>query len=236
MEDDTTVQNADVGVTGDSTVDTTTDIQVDQPGVGETTPTDTGGEKPPVPYDRFHEVIEQNRGYRETVSKEISELKELVANLSQPKSQPETAQTGKWSERIVGKSWDEVIPLIQDEAIARFEARQQEKEQAAEKALSTEVQSLKTKGLTDSQINEAMQFALKKQEQLKRPISLDLAWEWLKETKPAPSNENKQVADKVQSSVKSKGGPGKSETDYKDVHSKSLDEIVMEARDKVSKE
>lgn len=74
-----------------------------------------------------------------------------------------------------------------------------------------------------------MKFAVKKSEELKQSIPLAVAARWYKETYKAP--DNKDAAGKVLSPKKNSGGADKNGTSYKDIRSKSLDEIVLEAKE-----
>ncbi len=137
------------------------------------------------------------------------------------------------------RSWDEYVGWIKEDVINEIERRNKEKEEKAQKELDAEIEALRKEGVikTKADENAILEFALKKSEELGRNIPLSVAYAWMQETAKATGQETRKVASKVQTSRKSKGGPGKEAGEYrKDLHSKDLDEIVMEAKEKAPSE
>jgi hypothetical protein len=216
-------QGAETGEVGESQVD------------GDTIDTNA---KPPVPYSRFEEVVRANQEFRGTYAEQLKSIQETLAQLSNQKAAPQTEKQS-WDERAkTSRNWDEFVGYLKADVFQEIEARQKEKSEQAEKELDQEVKLLYDQGLITSKTeeNEVLDFAVKKSEQIGRAIPLSVAYAWWKESKPAEMAENKQVSTKIQSSKKSQGGVGKEETQYKDLRSKGLDEIVMEAKDNAPKE
>lgn len=199
---------------------------------GVTPDIDSWKEDNKVPYSRFEDVVRINQEYRNGFSKQIDELKALINNSSQPQPQPGDQTLSEWDKRASeAKSWGEFVQQLQEDTFSKWESRQKDQEAQASKKLEGEIKSLYDAGIVTnkSEENAVIQFALKKQEELKAPISLSVAAAWMKESKPTV--DNKDGASKTLSPKKSNDGPGKTGFSYSELKSKGLDEIVMEAKD-----
>lgn len=189
-----------------------------------------------VPYRRLEETahgMKELRGSVGSLTEQLTQLQEHITKLAQPNTPQAGAQPGSWDERAKqAANWDEFVGFMKEDFIESVKHSMKEDEERAQKELDTEVKALYDKGLvqTKAEENAVMQFAVKKSEELGHSISLSVAHAWMKETSK-PSDEANKVAGKTQSSAKSKGGPVKPGVTHKEIRSKSLDEIVQEAKE-----
>jgi len=201
---------------------------------------DSGQDKGSVPYSRFEEVVRANQEFRTTFSKQLEEITDKLSQITGQQNQVTNGPTKKtWDDRAKeARNWDEFVGSLKEDIFSDLERKETEKKEQAEKALDAELKGLYNNGLitTKSEENELLDFAIKQSEKVGKAIPLSIAYYWWKETKPKTGNENNEASKNIQSSKKSSGGPGKSKSDYKQTHSRDLDDIVLEAKENAPKE
>lgn len=200
---------------------------------GSDNPDSSEGEKPAVPYTRFHEVNSENKTLKERVSEyetKISEYEQLK-NASTTEEQPEVDE---WTQKATkAENWGVLINEIKRSTIEDYEKAQETRtaqaeaeNKKAEQQLLDELQELTDDGAikTEDDKNSLIKFAIDQSNKYGVSIPLKLANQ-LMNGQPK-SDERKSVSSKVQSSKRSSGSESQNIPNYK----KSLDEIIFEAK------
>ena len=205
---------------------------------GSVNPEGSEGEKPAVPYTRFHEVNTENK----TLKERVSEYEQKISEYKQAKpvdNTKEQSEVGKWTKKAMSsKDWDELIEEVQVSTIERYEKAQLEKterasleNQRAEKILLDELQELIDEGAikTENDKNSLIKFAIEQSNKYGVSIPLKLASQLMNGQQG--NNERNTVASKVQSSKRSSGVTTQSLPNYK----RSFEQIIYEAKQNAPK-
>lgn len=218
---------------------TESDISESKESVEETESTE--GDIPDVPYDRFKEVILERNSLRERTQ----QLKDSITKLRETPNKEATTDT------IGSDDADSLDAVIKERAAAgnpvtyeelgelyfdKFQSMQQERDRRAQEQVDKEIKSLYDSELvkTKDEENAVLNFAVKKSEELGQQIPLQVAAQWLNDSKKT-SNESKEVSSKTQSSRKSDGASKPEKNYQRDVKGKDLDEIIMDAKSGLDK-
>jgi len=210
------------------------DISQNEESVG----SESEGDIPDVPYDRFKEVISERNSLRD----QASQLNNQITKLRQTPGKEATEKTfdDDSLDAVIRERAENGNPVTYEELgqmyFDKFQNMQQQIQKEAQQKVDKEVKALYDKNLikTKEDENAVLSFAIKKSEEIGQEIPLEVAATWMKDAN-VRSEEPKEVSKKVQSSRKSDGASKPQRNYARDVKSKDLDEIIMDAKSELSK-